>query len=295
MDILKASHKTVRTQKDSVQVVGNEVIYPVQILPDLKPNDKVTFFGYDDDRPFLLSKFKNGKLQVVKEPEVPLFGVPLRNLEGEPNIEQIYFVDDFLDPDIYLHVLTGDAGTGKNFIATLMGLYVSIKTGGETKLIYTRDPIEMGRRQGFLPGNLYEKTNPYMRPIYDTILSLNGYKLTYTVDKLIRDGYLEITPVQTLRGANLRAIGIFDECQNEDVTTLQGYISRFQTPGSKVILLGSFKQIDLQDNRSRLQNSGLYHVLHAFRGWHRYSHVHLVDNMRGELAREVDVRLPYQF
>jgi predicted ribonuclease YlaK len=270
---------------------------------NLVENDHVTIYGEDPEAPpIALTRFRNGKLEKLKALSYhkKFFGVPLRNLEGKENIEQMYFLEDFFDPDICLQVVTGDAGTGKNFIALVAALYKALKTESGTRVIYTRDPIALGREQGYLPGTIDEKIAPYMRPVQDTILSLQGFNFNYTFENVLKkdnkkEGVLEILPLATLRGANLVATGIFDECQNEDVSSIQGYVSRFQTPGSKVILLGSFKQIDLLQNRRNLENCGLYHILHAFRGWEKYSHIHLVDNMRGELAREIDKRLPYRF
>ncbi|WP_303850415.1 PhoH family protein [Seleniivibrio woodruffii] len=143
----------------------------------------------------------------------------------------------------------GPAGTGKTYLAMAMGVYYFLrkKCG---KIILTRPAVEAGENLGFLPGDISDKINPYLRPLYDAMYSMMDYG---RVNALIEDGIIEVAPLAFMRGRTLNdAFIILDEAQNTTEEQMKMFLTRmgFQ---SKVVVTGDITQIDLPTSR----NSGL--------------------------------------
>jgi len=143
----------------------------------------------------------------------------------------------------------GPAGTGKTYLAMAMGVYYFLrkKCG---KIILTRPAVEAGENLGFLPGDINDKINPYLRPLYDAMYSMMDYG---RVNALIEDGIIEVAPLAFMRGRTLNdAFIILDEAQNTTEEQMKMFLTRmgFQ---SKVVITGDITQIDLPTSR----NSGL--------------------------------------
>ncbi|MGE4266162.1 MAG: PhoH family protein [Deferribacterales bacterium] len=143
----------------------------------------------------------------------------------------------------------GPAGTGKTYLAMAMGVYYFLrkKCG---KIILTRPAVEAGENLGFLPGDINDKINPYLRPLYDAMYSMMDYG---RVNALIEDGIIEVAPLAFMRGRTLNdAFIILDEAQNTTEEQMKMFLTRmgFQ---SKVVVTGDITQIDLPTSR----NSGL--------------------------------------
>lgn len=143
----------------------------------------------------------------------------------------------------------GPAGTGKTYIPVAMALQ-ALKAGEVSKIVITRPIVEAGEKLGFLPGALEEKINPYLRPIYDAIESMDGFD---SVDRLINDRTLEIAPIAYMRGRTLEnSFIIVDEAQNTTVDQLEMLVTRMGM-GSKLVITGDITQVDLPKRK----NSGL--------------------------------------
>lgn len=136
---------------------------------------------------------------------------------------------------------TGSAGTGKTYLA--VGFAVNaLKTNKVKKLIITRPAVEAGEKLGFLPGDLKEKVDPYLIPIYDSLYEFLGKE---TTDKLIEKGVIEIAPLAYMRGRTLdNAIVILDEGQNATSSQMKMFVTRLGF-NSKMIITGDITQIDL--------------------------------------------------
>ena len=152
----------------------------------------------------------------------------------------------------------GPAGTGKTYLA--MALAVAALSEREVaRIILTRPAVEAGERLGFLPGTLYEKIDPYLRPLFDALHDmLDADRLASQMDK----GMVEVAPLAFMRGRTLNdSFIILDEAQNTSPEQMQMFLTRLGF-GSRVVVTGDITQIDLP----RGQRSGLVHVMRVLDG-----------------------------
>ena len=147
----------------------------------------------------------------------------------------------------------GPAGTGKTYLAVAAAVHELI-TGRVEKVVVTRPAVEAGEKLGFLPGDLSQKVDPYLRPLYDALFQTLGHKETY---KHIENNVIEIAPLGFMRGRTLnKSFIILDEAQNTTREQMKMFLTRFGY-GSKVVVTGDLTQIDLPNDAS----SGLIHAL----------------------------------
>lgn len=155
----------------------------------------------------------------------------------------------------------GPAGTGKTYLATVMAA-TYLRRRSVRKIILTRPVVEAGEHLGFLPGDIEEKVNPYLRPIYDALSDIFGFE---TYQKLIQKGLIEIAPLAYMRGRTLEnSFVILDEAQNTTRRQMKMFLTRLGQ-GSKMVANGDLSQIDL----TRGTESGLMEaakVLHDVKG-----------------------------
>jgi phosphate starvation-inducible PhoH-like protein len=134
----------------------------------------------------------------------------------------------------------GPAGTGKTFIAVAMAVR-ALKKKQVKKIIISRPAITAGENIGFLPGDMKEKLDPYMRPIYDAL----GVMIAKdTITRYIKDNVIEIAPMGFMRGRTLDAFVILDEAQNATMEQMKMFLTRMGTE-SKYVITGDLNQIDL--------------------------------------------------
>ncbi|MFS0575262.1 PhoH family protein [Sporosarcina sp. 179-K 3D1 HS] len=135
----------------------------------------------------------------------------------------------------------GPAGTGKTYLAVVLAVQ-AMKTGSVKRIILTRPAVEAGESLGFLPGDLKEKVDPYLRPLYDALHDILGAEHT---DRLIERGVIEIAPLAYMRGRTLDdAFVILDEAQNTTKAQMKMFLTRLGF-GSKMVITGDKTQIDL--------------------------------------------------
>jgi phosphate starvation-inducible protein PhoH and related proteins len=135
----------------------------------------------------------------------------------------------------------GPAGTGKTYLAVVMAVN-ALKSGQVNKIILTRPAVEAGESLGFLPGDLKEKVDPYLRPLYDALNDILGAEHT---QRLIERGTIEIAPLAYMRGRTLDdAFVILDEAQNTTHAQMKMFLTRLGF-GSKMVITGDQTQIDL--------------------------------------------------
>ena len=147
----------------------------------------------------------------------------------------------------------GPAGTGKTYLAVAMAVS-AFKNEEVSRIILTRPAVEAGENLGFLPGDLQEKVDPYLRPLYDALFDLIG---TDTYQNYIEKGVIEIAPLAYMRGRTLDdAFIILDEAQNTTPEQMKMFLTRMGM-GSKAIITGDITQIDLPHGRG----SGLKKVI----------------------------------
>jgi phosphate starvation-inducible protein PhoH and related proteins len=175
----------------------------------------------------------------------------------------------------------GPAGTGKTWLA--VGHAVSLLEQGEVeRLILSRPAVEAGERLGFLPGDMRDKVDPYLRPIYD---ALNDFMEVRLVERAIQTGMIEIAPLAFMRGRTLsNAVVLLDEAQNATPVQMKMFLTRLGE-GSHMIINGDPTQVDLPPG----QKSGLSEALKLLRGLEGIGHVVFKhgDVVRHDLVRRI--------
>ncbi len=152
----------------------------------------------------------------------------------------------------------GPAGTGKTYLAVCMAV-AAFKSRQVEKIILTRPAVEAGEKLGFLPGDLQEKVDPYLRPLYDALQELLGLE---TYAKLMERGVIEVAPLAYMRGRTLSgAFIILDEAQNTTKEQMKMFLTRMGE-GSKMVVTGDVTQMDLPDGKA----SGLIHATEILEG-----------------------------
>ena len=149
-------------------------------------------------------------------------------------------------------ISAGPAGTGKTFLAVAVGLTMLLEKKIE-RIILSRPAVEAGERLGFLPGDMKEKVDPYLRPLYDSLYDLFDYE---KIQRMIEVGDIEIAPLAFMRGRTLKnSFAILDEAQNATDTQIKMFLTRIGE-NSKIVINGDPSQIDLLNkNTSGLDRS----------------------------------------
>ncbi len=145
----------------------------------------------------------------------------------------------------------GPAGTGKTYLAVAMAVQ-ALENEEVSRLILTRPAVEAGEKLGFLPGDLSQKVDPYLRPVYDALYEMLGFD---KVEKLIARHVIEVAPLAYMRGRTLNnAFVILDEAQNTTPAQMKMFLTRIGF-GSKAVVTGDITQTDLPSKK----DSGLHH------------------------------------
>lgn len=182
----------------------------------------------------------------------------------------------------------GPAGTGKTYLAVAMAVQ-ALENEEVSRLILTRPAVEAGEKLGFLPGDLSQKVDPYLRPIYDALYEMLGFD---KVEKLISRHVIEVAPLAYMRGRTLNnAFVILDEAQNTSPVQMKMFLTRIGF-GSKAVITGDITQTDLPDNR----DSGLLHSLKILKNLDSigFIYFHSDDVVRHPLVQNI-VEAYHQF
>ena len=226
-----------------------------------------------------------GRFSLSEQAIVPLFngadsiwGIHARNAE------QSFALDCLLNDEILFVSLVGKAGTGKTLLAIAAGLHKTLDAGQFQRLLVSRPIFPMGKDIGYLPGDIEQKLNPWMQPIFDNVEFLMGAdkKAAGRAQELINQGMLNIEPLTYIRGRSIpKQYLIVDEAQNLTPHEVKTIITRAGT-GTKVVLTGDVYQIDNPYVDSA--NSGLTYAVEKFKGHGIAAHVTLTKGERSPLA-----------
>lgn len=236
----------IHARTERVQILGDDpksvekarkTIQALQVLIDrgmlINTSDIVT----------ALSMVENGtidKFVALYEEEIikDNYGKPIR----VKTLGQKIYVDSVKDHDVVFGI--GPAGTGKTFLAVTLAV-TALKRGQVKKIVLTRPAVEAGESLGFLPGDLKEKVDPYLRPVYDALYQILGKEQTA---RLMEREIIEIAPLAYMRGRTLEdAFVILDEAQNTTIMQMKMFLTRLGF-NSKMIVNGDISQIDLPRN-----------------------------------------------
>jgi PhoH-like ATPase len=246
----------------------------------LKPNSSVVLKDLESQNHTALGRYDGAKSAVV-----PL-RVPREGVMGirPKNKEQAFALDLLLDDSIRLVTLVGKAGTGKTLLALAGGLRKVVEDGTFTRMLVSRPVMPMGRDIGYLPGDVDEKLNPWMQPIFDNLEFLYGHgkRDNSAFHELIEGGLVQVEPLTYIRGRSLpHQYLIVDEAQNLTPHEIKTIITR-AGEGTKIVLTGDPHQIDnpYVDSAS----NGLSVVADRFRNERIAGHITLSKGERSELA-----------
>ena len=152
----------------------------------------------------------------------------------------------------------GPAGTGKTYLAVASAVE-ALHSGSVRRIVLVRPAVEAGERLGFLPGDMAQKVDPYLRPMYDALYEMMGFD---RVARNIERQVIEVAPLAFMRGRSLNdSFIILDEAQNTSVEQMKMFLTRLGF-GSKAVVTGDITQVDLP----RQQRSGLRHAIEVLRG-----------------------------
>ena len=209
----------------------------------------------------------------------------IRDAKGRPvrvkNMGQKRYIEAIQKYDVVFGI--GPAGTGKTFLAVVMAI-AAFKKGEVSRIILTRPAVEAGESLGFLPGDLKEKVDPYLRPIYDSLYAILGVE---TTNRLMERGVIEVAPLAYMRGRTLDdAFVILDEAQNTTQAQMKMFLTRLGF-GSKAVVTGDLTQTDLPDNKK----SGLLHARDVLKGVEGIGSINLTerDVVRHALVQRIIV------
>ncbi|GFP27035.1 phosphate starvation-inducible protein PhoH and related proteins [Candidatus Hakubella thermalkaliphila] len=183
-------------------------------------------------------RFKPG--QSVDEPILVSKGKGIR----AKTLGQRQYIKAMRDNTIVFAI--GPAGTGKTYLAMAMAVN-ALNTRAVERLILVRPVVEAGEKLGFLPGDLYEKVDPYLRPLYDALYEMMGAEQFH---RLLERGTIEVAPLAYMRGRTLNdSFIILDEAQNTSAEQMKMFLTRLGF-GSKAVITGDVTQIDLPEGRT---------------------------------------------
>ena len=230
-----------------------------------------------------------GKYSATRQAYVPLIKIPKEGVWGirPRNKEQSFALDLLLNDEVRLVTIVGKAGTGKTLLAIAAGLQKTMEESVYQKLLVSRPIFPLGRDIGYLPGDVEEKLNPWMQPIFDNVeylmnLSRSEKKQGRGYHELIDLGIMEIEPLTYIRGRSIpNQYIIVDEAQNLTPHEVKTIITRVGD-GTKIVLTGDPYQID--NPYVDATNNGLIHVANRFKSERLAGHITMSKGERSPLA-----------
>jgi phosphate starvation-inducible PhoH-like protein len=226
-------------------------------------------------RPFKKSDLVTG-LRVLREnPDTNLVDFfeddaiqpALKKMVSPRNVTQKQYLQAIQDHDMTFSI--GPAGTGKTYLAVAVAA-AALNDKTIKRIVLCRPAVEAGEKLGFLPGDLVEKINPYLRPLYDSLYDILGFE---KVAKLMERNIIEIAPLAFMRGRTLSdAFIILDEAQNTTPEQMKMFLTRLGF-GSKAVITGDVTQVDLPEGK----RSGLSEAQRILRGVEGISFFHFTS------------------
>ncbi len=286
VDEMYTGHREIELEGDAIDHFYEKGALP---LADNYDGDKIIPNAYlllrdgNDASHTALARYdeKSGDVVPIRKLRDGVWGIRPRNKE------QHYALDLLLNEDIRLVSLVGKAGTGKTLLALAAGLQTVVEEQKFQKLLVSRPIFPLGKDIGFLPGDIEEKLNPWMQPIYDNIelllgLSKSERKEGRSHTELLEMGFVEIEPLTYIRGRSLpNVFMIVDEAQNLTPHELKTIITR-AGEGTKIVLTGDPYQID--NPYIDTSSNGMTTVVERFKGHAITGHITLAKGERSELA-----------
>jgi phosphate starvation-inducible PhoH-like protein len=202
-----------------------------------------------------------------------------RKMITPKSLAQKRYIDAIRKYDLVIGI--GPAGTGKTYLAMAMAVAFLMKQEVE-RIVLTRPAVEAGEKLGFLPGDISEKVNPYLRPLYDALHDMMDFD---RASKLVEKGVIEVAPLAFMRGRTLNdSFIILDEAQNTGPEQMKMFLTRLGF-SSKAVITGDITQVDLPENKT----SGLIEVQGILKGIDGIEFVYFSDKdvVRHPLVQDI--------
>ena len=227
----------------------------------------------------VIKKIMNHQEKPSSSAEQPTYiKTPLREIQTR-NLNQYEYIQSIRNHDVTFGI--GPAGTGKTYLAVAAAIE-SLQRQDVKRIILVRPAVEAGENLGFLPGDLSQKVDPYLRPMYDALYEMMGFE---QVSNLIERRTIELAPLAFMRGRSLNeSFIILDEAQNTTVEQMKMFLTRMGF-GSKSVVNGDITQIDLPTEKK----SGLEHALSVVSDIEKIASVHFShkDVVRHRIVQEI--------
>lgn len=231
---------------DDIKIIGeeNEVIYAENILHSLEVLAKKGKEITEQNVLYLLQAKEEGNLKEIEKVYNDFICMTMNGRPVRPKtLGQKKYIDLIKKNTVIFGV--GPAGTGKTYLAMAMAI-TAFKNEEVNRIILTRPAIEAGEKLGFLPGDLQQKVDPYLRPLYDALHEIMGAD---TFMKNMEKGLIEVAPLAYMRGRTLdNAFIVLDEAQNTTPEQMKMFLTRIGY-GSKAVITGDLTQIDLAEGK----------------------------------------------
>ncbi len=271
--IVRGNEVHIRGTKEQVEVAAEAL---EQLEQMVKSGQKIT----RSDVRYVTQLVKEGRGLEAEALAKDVILISDRGKPIRPKTEgQRRYVEAMRNYDIVFAI--GPAGTGKTYLAMAMAV-AALKSKQVARIILTRPAVEAGEKLGFLPGDIREKFDPYLRPLYDALVDMMDPE---KCERLIERGIIEIAPLAYMRGRTLNdAFIILDEAQNTSPEQMKMFLTRLGF-GSQMVITGDITQIDLPKSRK----SGLLEAKRILEGVEGIAFVYLTDKdaVRHELVQRI--------
>ncbi|MDD2401206.1 MAG: PhoH family protein [Clostridia bacterium] len=268
----------------NINITGTkeDITYASEVIKRLIELIKVGNVISMSDVNYCLSVVNEGREKKFAEALSEVIQITARGKQIKPKtIGQYQYVQAIKDHDIVFGI--GPAGTGKTYLAVVMAV-AALKSKKISKIVLTRPVVEAGEKLGFLPGDLQEKVDPYLRPLYDGLYDVLGIE---TTQKYIEKSIIELAPLAYMRGRTLNdSFIILDEAQNTTPEQIKMFLTRIGF-GSKVVITGDVTQVDLP----KKSKSGLIVVQKILKGIEGvgFQYLSQVDVIRHPIVQRIVV------
>ena len=264
----------------TIQGEGLDVELSIRVLNDLYALLKKGYPLYPTDIEYairMISDDRNVKLEEIFLDTVYISS--RRRVITPKSLAQKRYIDAIRKYDLVIGI--GPAGTGKTYLAMAMAVASLTKQEVE-RIVLTRPAVEAGEKLGFLPGDIAEKVNPYLRPLYDALHDMMDFE---RASKLVERGVIEVAPLAFMRGRTLNdSFVILDEAQNTGPEQMKMFLTRLGY-SSKAVITGDITQVDLPENKT----SGLIEIQGILKGIEGIEFVYFSDRdvVRHPLVQEI--------
>ena len=274
------SHIHVRGNQITFSGDETEVSLSAKLISELYEVIKQGYPVFPMDIDFAIRILKNNPSVNLRE--LFLDNIPIstkRRFITPKSLNQKKYIDVIRKYDMVVAI--GPAGTGKTYLAMAMAIAALMNREVE-RIILTRPAVEAGEKLGFLPGDIVEKVNPYLRPLYDALHDMMDFE---KATRLIQNGIIEVAPLAFMRGRTLNnSFIILDEAQNTTAEQMKMFLTRMGFD-SKVVITGDITQIDLPPEKT----SGLIEIQEILKSISGILFIYFssIDVVRHPLVQEI--------